>query len=180
MEDILQLHEAIKIIPEAINILPQAITQFDNINKNLCTSTLFIFPALYAYLILPPNSLVMFGSIVCLITSVLNHYYKNENNLFRIIDIITVVAIAVYFTLHCLFAIGFKFYANIVYILVIISLFIYYYVNYYNPCDYHFLVHIFAVTGIMFYIKSIKTYLINEEEIIPQENNKIEVCPLEL
>ena len=171
MDDIRQLPQAIKNVYAAIDILP-------NINKNLCTSTLFIFPALYAYLILPSNSLVMFGSIVCLITSVLNHYYKNQNNLFRTIDIFTVVAIAAYFTLHCLFNIGFKFYANIVYILVIMSLCTYYYVNYYNTCDYHCLVHIFAITGIMFYIKSIKTYLIHEEKIIPQEDKKIGLCPM--
>jgi hypothetical protein len=177
MEDIIQLPQAIDILPVAIDILPVAIDILPNINKNLCSSTLFIFPAVYAYLILPRYSLVMFGSIVCLITSITNHYYKNQNNLFRTIDIFTVVAIAAYFTIHCLFNIGFKFYSNIVYILVIMSLCTYYYVNYYNPCDYHYLVHIFAITGIMLYIKSIKTYL-SKEEIIPQEDEKIGVCPM--
>jgi len=153
---------AIENVPEPIKIMPEDIKNIPDINKNLCTSTLFIFPAVYAYLILPSYSLVMFGSIVCLITSIVNHYYRNQNNSFRTIDIITVVPIAAYFTLHCLFNIGFKFYANIVYILVIMSLCTYYYVNYYNPCDYHCLVHIFAITGIMFYIKSIKTYLLKE------------------
>ena len=194
MEDIIQLPQAINILPEVIDILPEvinilpevinnvpvAIDILPNINKNLCSSTLFIFPAVYAYLILPRYSLVMFGSIVCLITSIVNHYYKNQNNLFRTIDIITVVAIAAYFTIHCLFNIGFKFYSNIVYILVIMSLSTYCYVNYYNPCDYHYLVHIFAITGIMLYIKSIKMYLIHEEKIIPQENKKIEECSMGL
>jgi len=144
-----------------------------SINKNLCTSLLFIVPVIYAYLILPPYSSLMIGSTACLITSVVNHYYKSQNKLFRIIDFAVVVPIAAYFTLHCYFMIGFKFYAIMVYICALISLCAYYYINYCITCDYHCLVHICAVIGIMLNIKSVKTYLLTEE--VTLEDKKIEI-----
>lgn len=131
------------------------------INKNVCSSTLFIIPSIYAFLTLPLYSNVMFGSIMCLITSVMNHYYKTKNKFYRKIDLFTVIPIGAYFTLHSLFNIGFKFYANIMYILTASALGIYFYLlnkpNLY--CDYHCLIHIIANTGIMFYIKALKTYI---------------------
>ena len=136
------------------------------INRNVLSSMLFIFPAIYAYLVLPPYSSVMIGSIICLITSVITHYYKTEHKLFRLIDVVTVNSIATYFILNAIFKIGNKFYANIMYAFAVIALLIYFYVLF-NPdmyANYHCLIHICAITGIMFYIKAVKTYLYTPEK----------------
>jgi hypothetical protein len=139
------------------------------VNINFYSSMLFIFPIIYAYLVLPPYSQVMFGSIACLITSVLHHYYKAENTTLQKIDRITVNSIAAYFILHCIRTIGNKFYANITYFLSAISIGIFYYTNILKPelySDYHWLVHVFSITGVMFYIKTIKTYLFTPQDTV--------------
>ena len=121
---------------------------------------LFILPVIYAYILLPYSN-VMYGSLICLITSVINHYYKSCHNVFRIIDIITVLSIACFFTLHCILEIGIKPYANIMYILAFSALGVYVYL-YDKPhlyCSHHCIIHILAITGIMFYIKARHTYI---------------------
>ena len=129
------------------------------LNKNVYSSMLFIFPIIYAYILLPYSD-VMFGSIACLITSVIHHYYKAQNKILRVIDILTVNITAVYFTTDCIRKIGMKFYAIIMYFFAASALGFYLY-TLYKPdlyCDYHYLVHVLSITGIMFYIKARKTY----------------------
>lgn len=124
------------------------------INRNFCSSLLFIFPAIYAYKV--NYNEVMYGSIICLFTSISHHYYKTQHKLLRIIDIICVNSIALYFVYQCLTIIGFTFYANLMYLSAFIALIFFIYIRFkphFYECSY-FWVHIFAILGIMFYIKA--------------------------
>ena len=146
------------------------------LNKNVYSSMLFILPIIYSYILLP-YSPVMFGSIACLLTSVIHHYYKAENKYLRIIDRITVNSIAGYSTINCIINIGNKFYANIMYFFAFLALALWAYI-FKNPnlyCDYYCLVHILAVTGVLFYIKSLKTYLEPKEDIKEVVDNSIPI-----
>jgi len=125
------------------------------INRNFCSSMLFLAPAIYAYLV--NYSKVMWGSLICFLTSALFHYYQAKNKVLRIIDILCVNSIAAYFLVHCFTTIGFTFYANIVYGFAIVALSFYFYLFFKPPNlyeKYHCIVHIFAITGIIFYIKA--------------------------
>ena len=124
-------------------------------NINAYSSLLFILPTLYAFIVLP-FSAVMYGSIACLITSVINHYYEAEYKHIQLADRVTVCSIALYFTVHCLLKIGNKLYANIIYFFALASLVTYVYLHYHPQFygDYHWLVHVLSITGIMFYIKA--------------------------
>jgi hypothetical protein len=124
------------------------------INRNFCSSTLFLAPAVYAYIV--NYSQVMWGSLICFLTSSAHHYYKAEHKILRIIDIVCVNSIAAYFVIHCFTYIGFTFYANIMYGFAIAALVFYFYLHFKPRLyeKYHCLVHILAITGIMFYIKA--------------------------
>jgi hypothetical protein len=115
-------------------------------------------PAIYGYSVSYP--LVAIGSSICLFTSTAHHYYKAQNKLFRTIDIICVNSIAAYFVLTCLHKIRFTFYANITYLFTIISLILFFYIKKKKDLyeSYYFLVHLFAISGIMFYIKAYTEY----------------------
>ena len=128
------------------------------INRNLLSSMLFIFPAIYGYLI--SYKLIMYGSIICFFTSIVNHYFCSKHKYFRIIDIIFVNSIALYFVFHSLFNIGFNTYSTIMYVLALITLSIYLYIKFkpYLYEKYYCLVHLFAVIGVMFYIRSYIMY----------------------
>jgi hypothetical protein len=131
------------------------------LNRSVYSSMLFMLPIIYSYKMLPYSN-IMFGSIACLCTSLLYHYHNTKNTYFRIIDILTVNSAALYFTLHCFMKIGNKFYANITYLFAIVTLCTHYYINYRTPhlgLEYHFIIHILSITGIMFYIKARTTYL---------------------
>ena len=154
-----------------LNIIPEPISEIScapicapscGMNRNVYSSFLFILPILYTYDIFPFSYLFL-GSIACLITSVMNHYYKAQHKLLSFIDRIVVNSIAFYFTLHCFRKIGNKFYANIVYILAALSLSCYYYIAYHKPelySSYQWVVHILSISGVLFYAKSIKLYLV--------------------
>ena len=124
------------------------------INRNFCSSTLFLVPAIYAYLVNYSN--VMWGSIICFLTSTSYHYSKAQNKILRRIDIVCVNSIAAYFIIICLTSIGFTFYANIMYGFAIGALVFYFYLNSKPHLyeKYHCILHILAITGIMFYIKA--------------------------
>jgi hypothetical protein len=125
------------------------------INRNFCSSMLFLAPAIYAYLV--NYSKVMWCSLLCFLTSKLHHYYQANNKVLQIIDILCVNSIAAYFLVHCFTTIGFTFYATIVYGLAIVALAFYFYLFFKPPSlyeKYHCIVHILSVTGIMFYIKA--------------------------
>ena len=102
------------------------------INRNLLSSMLFIFPAIYGYLI--SYKLIMYGSIICFFTSIVNHYFCSKHKYFRIIDIIFVNSIALYFVFHSLFNIGFNTYSTIMYVLAVITLSIYLYIKFKMGC----------------------------------------------
>jgi hypothetical protein len=143
---------------------------------SLCvySSLLFLVPVAYAYQTLPKHSTVMYGSLICFFTSFFNHYVGNSEFL-RKLDIVLVNSIATYFTLRCIWKFGHQFYACIMYVLVVLSLGTYYYVNFYNPCDYHFLVHVLANTGILFYIKAVQKYEMPKNEMPKNEMPKNEM-----
>ena len=124
------------------------------INRNFCSSTLFLVPVIYAYIVNYP--LVMWGSLICLLTSTAHHYYKAENKILRIIDIVCVNSIAAYFLFHCFTQIGFTFYANIMYGFALAGLVFFFYLSFRRHlyAKYHCIVHVLAITGIMFYIKA--------------------------
>ena len=128
------------------------------INRSLLSSTLFIFPAIYGYLV--SYKLIMYSSIICFFTSIVNHYFCSVHKYFRIIDIICVNSIALYFTFHSLFTIGFNTYSTIMYICALITLSIYLYIKFkpYLDKKYYCLVHLFAVIGIIFYIRAYIMY----------------------
>ena len=131
------------------------------LNRHVYSSMLFMLPIIYSYKYLPYTN-IMYGSIACLFTSLLHHYHNAENTFFRIIDILTVNSSALYFTLDCFIKIGNKFYANITYALAFATICTHYYINYHMTHigkDYHFLIHILSITGVMFYIKARTTYL---------------------
>ena len=128
------------------------------INRSLLSSTLFIFPAIYGYLV--SYKLIMYSSIICFFTSIVNHYFCSVHKYFRIIDIICVNSIALYFTFHSLFTIGFNTYSTIMYICALITLSIWLYIKFkpYLDKKYYCLVHLFAVIGIIFYIRAYIMY----------------------
>ena len=126
------------------------------INRNFCSSFLFLFPALYGYYV--NYTSIIIGSIICLLTSTVHHYYQARCKILQMIDRICVNCIALFFICNCILTIGCTFYANLMYLSAIISLFIFIYIFYsYDNLiyeKYHFCLHIFAVSGIMFYIKA--------------------------
>jgi len=128
------------------------------INRSLLSSMLFIFPAIYGYLV--SYKLIMYSSIICFFTSIVNHYFCSVHKYFRIIDIICVNSIALYFTFHSLFTIGFNTYSTIMYICALITLSIWLYIKFkpYLDKKYYCLVHLFAVIGIIFYIRAYIMY----------------------
>jgi hypothetical protein len=157
------------IILDASNVILNNTPEIKGcLNRNVYSSMLFIFPAIYSYTVLSYCPL-MFGSIACLFTSVIHHYYKAKNKYLRIIDKITVNSIALYFIIHCIREIGNKFYAKITYFLAVLSIMFYIYICIHPElyCDYHCILHILSISGIMFYIKSIKTYLVPNIPSIP-------------
>ena len=124
------------------------------INRNFCSSCLFLIPVIYGYLINYPA--VAIGSFICFLTSVAHHYYQAKHKVFQLIDKICVNSIAAYFTYQCFTKIGFTFYANLMYIFGLAALLLYFY-HVKRPHLYksHYCcVHLLAITGIMCYIKA--------------------------
>jgi hypothetical protein len=123
-------------------------------NRNVCSSTLFLAPAIYAYIV--NYSQVMWGSLICFFTSITHHYYKAENKILRRIDIVCVNSIAAYFIFQSVKQIGCTFYANIMYGFAIAALVFFFYLSFRPHLyeKYHYIVHNLAITGIMFYIKA--------------------------
>ncbi len=125
-----------------------------SINRNFCSSTLFLAPAVYAYLV--NYTKVMWGSLICFFTSSAHHYYEAQNTILRRIDIVCVNSIAAYFVIYCFMHIGCTFYANIMYGFACAALVLFFYLHF-KPhlyAKYHCLVHVLSITGIMFYIKA--------------------------
>lgn len=124
------------------------------LNRNFCSSCLFLAPAIYGYLIAYPA--VMVGSIICFLTSTAHHYTKCQNQLLRKIDIVCVNSIAIYFILHCVFTIGSTFYANLMYLFAACAVvaFAYFSRRPHLYADYYCIVHFLAITGILCYIRA--------------------------
>jgi len=124
------------------------------INRNFCSSCLFLIPVIYGYLINYPA--VAIGSFICFLTSVAHHYYQAKHKVFQLIDKICVNTIAAYFTYQCFTKIGFTFYANLMYIFALAALmvWIYLYYNLHLYKTHYCCVHLLAITGIMCYIKA--------------------------
>ena len=131
-----------------------------DLNINFYSSMLFIIPAIYSYFALPLSLHMTLACIICLITSVLNHYHYATHKILNLIDIVCVNSIAAYYTLFNVFKIGFSFYSNIMYVFAGAALTFYFYLQKHPHLyeRYHCLLHLLAITGIMFCIKSLQAY----------------------
>lgn len=142
---------------------PHTIARTGCINRNFCSSFLFLFPALYGYYI--SYTSIIIGSLICLLTSTAHHYYQARHKIIQMIDRICVNSIALFFICHCILKFGCIFYANLMYLSAIIALLIFSYIFYsYDTViyeKYYYWVHLFAVAGIMFYIKAYQDELTN-------------------
>lgn len=129
------------------------------VNRNIYSIMLFIIPAIYSYIILPDLKFTI-ACLICLITGFVHHYYRAKNKILRIIDLTTVFSIIGYYTYLCISKAGLKFYTIIMYIFVGLTLAFYAFLlkNPHLYDDYHFILHILAITGVMFCIKSLKEY----------------------
>ena len=117
----------------------------------LLTSLLFSVPAIYA----PCYSEVMYGSLACLGTSVINHWYLGQHWGWNIFDRITVIPTAAFFISKCAYVKGVKKEASLVYGFALLASLVYLYLSP-RPelyLEYHGWVHVLAITGIMFYIR---------------------------
>jgi drug/metabolite transporter (DMT)-like permease len=126
----------------------------DCINRNVISSMLFIIPAIYGFII--SWFIISIGSLICLFTSIINHYNTSQHKIFRPLDIVCVNSIAIYFVFFTYYNIGISFYSIIMYLLSFITLSIYLYIHMkpYLYKNYYCWVHVFAVTGIVMCIKS--------------------------
>ena len=131
-----------------------------DLNINFYSSMLFIIPAIYSFFALPLSLNMTVACIICLITSVLNHYHYAKHKIFNLIDIVCVNSIAAYYTFFNIYKIGFSFYSNIMYIFAGAALTCYFYLQKHPDLyeRYHCIVHLLAITGIMFCIKSLQAY----------------------
>lgn len=143
------------------------IVKYD-LNINFYSSMLFIIPAIYSYFALPSLNMTV-ACIICLITSVLNHYHYAKHKIFNLIDIVCVNLIAAYYTFFNIYKIGFRFFSNIMYFFAGAALTFYFYLQKHSHLyhKYHCIVHLLAITGIMFCIKSLQTYT-NEPDDLSQ------------
>ena len=128
-------------------------------NMNVYSSMLFIIPAIYSYVVLPSTLYFSFACMLCLITSVSNHYYCSKNKILNLIDIVCVNSIAAYYIFYTMYKIGFSFYANLMYFFAVAAFLFFIYLQKYPHLyeQYHCVIHLFAITGIMFCIKSLQT-----------------------
>ena len=128
-----------------------------DLNINFYSSMLFIIPAIYSYFAVPS---ITIPCLICLITSVLNHYHYAKHKIFNLIDIVCVNLIAAYYTFLNIYKIGFSFYSNIMYFFAGTALTFYFYLQKHPDLyeRYHCIVHLLAITGIMFCIKSLQAY----------------------
>ena len=147
------------IISSIPNEMDAEIIESARINRNLYSIMLFLLPAIYGYFALHDLKFTV-ACLLCLITGFVHHYYKAQNKILRIIDIVTVFSIGSYFTYECISKAGLKFYTIIMYIFVGLTLAFYAFLlkNPHLYEDYHFILHILAITGVMFCIKSLKEY----------------------
>jgi hypothetical protein len=147
------------IISSSSNEMDAEIIEPARINRNIYSIMLFLIPAIYGYLALPDLTITI-ACVLCLITGFIYHYYRAKNKILRIIDMTTVFSIGIYFTYLCFSKVGLKFYTIIMYIFVGLTLAFYAFLlkNPHLYEDYHFIIHILAITGVMFCIQSLKEY----------------------
>jgi|LakMenE01Jun11ns_1017448.scaffolds.fasta_scaffold9446741_1 hypothetical protein len=155
--------------------IPSGFIINDCINRNVISSMLFILPATYGYII--RWFLISVGSVICFFTSIINHYNTSQHRLFRPLDIVCVNSIAAYFVFFTIYNIGISFYSIITYLLcfITVSIYLYIFIKPYLYANYYCLVHLFAVTGIMFCIKSYDTHFNSKNKSsITNENRETE------
>ena len=143
----------IKEFIEYYNSCKKGIFIDDKINLNFFSSMLFIVPLLYGYF--TSFYTIIPYCIVCLLTSLIHHYHNSNNKIFGYIDKICVNSVAVGFILYMLLNTQLNVYSIITYIISLITISTYLYIQYNIIYDkYHFLVHIFSNIGILFSIKT--------------------------
>ena len=151
------------------------------INRNIISSILFIIPAIYGYII--RWFIISISSVICFCTSIINHYHISQHRLFRPLDIVCVNSIAAYFIFFTIYNIGISFYSNITYLLsfIALSIYLYIFIKPYLYEKYYCFVHIFAVTGIIFCIKSYDTHFNSKNKgYNTNENNETKYDNVEL
>ena len=126
---------------------------------NICfySSFLFIIPVILA--LITGTNYVATTSTLCLITSVCNHYYENNNIYALYTDIVVVRTIALTHIIYALYKFGVSnIFIILVYLFFILSIKIYLDIHTYNLYEYHYLIHYTSVCGIVFYIFAMYYY----------------------
>jgi hypothetical protein len=130
---------------------------------NTCalTSFLFLIPATYAGLVLP-NIDVMLACFMCFLTSFIYHGHGQNNDQLRLLDVLVVRLIALIYTVHTIISMRLQGYAVVMYLIGLTTLAWYVYMRAnpnHVPDGLHCLVHVFAVCGIIIYIRGRSKYL---------------------
>jgi hypothetical protein len=123
------------------------------LNPLVFSSMLFCVPMNLAYLLNPQKD-IFIACFLCLLTSVLNHYYKGQNQILKYIDIVFVNSCALYYTLHSLIKIKSNIYSKIMYVFAGLSGGTYLYLKAHPEIHHqnHWIIHVTSNTGIVFYI----------------------------
>lgn len=124
------------------------------------SSSLFLIPAVVAWFALKQKDVAV-ACMVCFVTSVCNHIYQGQNEVLRTLDVWVVRGIALMYTVHCIVTMGVKMWALAMYACGVLTLAWYIYLRIRAQVDYnwHCMVHVFAVLGIMCYIIARREYL---------------------
>lgn len=122
------------------------------------TASLFIVPTLYAYALKVKD--VAWASLLCLITSVMNHATFSQIPAVNLLDTVVVRSIALAYVLHALYSVVVLkkiLYASVV-AMGILTWVLY-------VCGaYHCWVHVLAIAGIMLYIHARRASNTSKEE----------------
>jgi hypothetical protein len=112
---------------------------------------MFIIPIILALIL--NISYVAFTSFLCLITSIVNHYYENNNTLALNIDIVVVRLVALFHIIYALYKFRFSnIFILITYLFSLLTIKIYLDIHTYELYEYNYFIHYCSITGIVFYI----------------------------
>jgi hypothetical protein len=142
--------QTLRKLNDAINYKAKA----PGMNLLFFSSMLFVIPAVIGFVLLPRIDLTL-ACLGCLFTSILNHYHKSQNKIYHLVDVYFVNFCVLIFLVHSFLKIKTNIYTTLMYISAAITGGIYFYLKT-LPIDihdsYHWLVHIFANIGVVFYV----------------------------
>jgi len=124
------------------------------------TSFLFIIPSTIAWYIIPKKDIAV-SSFACFLTSVIAHYYDCQNHLASMIDIVFVRTIGIFYLIHSIVSMGVNPIIVWMYACSVISVGLYLQIRNVpkESCQWHYLIHLSSVTGILVYIIARYMYL---------------------